>query len=68
MDIEVIQHHLDLFGFWKMNFNQVLHAPSEILFGSLIGDFALRPSCQGLQKHERIAGTFPSILKIMTSW
>jgi hypothetical protein len=36
-----------------MNFNQILHAPSEILFGSLIGDFDVSPTCQGLQKDEQ---------------
>ena len=59
MGVEVIQHHPDLFGFWKMNFNQILHAPSEILFGSLISGFDVPPTCQGLQKHEQIASTFP---------
>lgn len=51
MGIEVIQHHPDLFGFWKMNFNQILHAPSEISVGSLIGDFDVPPACKGLQKN-----------------
>ena len=66
MGVEVIQHYPDLFGFWKMNFNQILHAPSEILFGSLIGDFDVPPTCQGLQKHEQVTSTFPAILEIIT--
>jgi len=32
-----------------MNLNQILHAPSEILFGSLVGDFDVPPACLGLQ-------------------
>ena len=68
MGVEIIQHHLDFFGFWKMNFNQILHAPSEILFGSLIGDLDVPPTCQRLQKHEQVASTFPAILEIITSW
>ena len=68
MGVEVIQHDPDLFCFWKMNFNQILHAPSEILFSSLIGDFDVPPTCQGLQKHEQVASTFPAILEIITSW
>jgi hypothetical protein len=66
MGVEIIQHHADLFGFWKMKINQILHAPSEILFRSLVGDFDVPPACQGLQKHEQVASTFPSILKIIT--
>ncbi len=33
MGVEVIQHHSDPFSLWEMNFSQILHAPSEILFG-----------------------------------
>jgi hypothetical protein len=51
-----------------MNSNQILHAPSEILFGSPISNFDMPPTCQKLQKHERIASTFTAILKIITPW
>lgn len=33
--------------------------------GELIGDFDAPPTCQGLQKHEQVASTFPSILEII---
>jgi hypothetical protein len=68
MCVEVIQHHSDPFSRWKMNFNQILHAPSEILFGALVSDFDVPPTCQGLQKHEQVASTFPAILVVITPW
>lgn len=68
MGVEVIQHYSDLFGFWKMNFNQVLHAPGKILLGALVSSFDIPPTCQGLQKHEQVVSTFPSILEVITPW
>jgi hypothetical protein len=66
MGVEIIQHHADLFCLWKMNFIQLLHAPSKILFGSSVGDFDMPPTSQRLQKHEQVAGAFPSIFKVIT--
>ena len=51
-----------------MNFNQILHAPGEILFGVLVDDFDTPPACQELQKHEQVASTFPQILEVITPW
>jgi hypothetical protein len=36
MGVEIIQHHADLFGLRNVNFNQLLHAPGEILLGPLV--------------------------------
>src|SRR3989304_5701593 len=65
MGVEIIQHHPDLFGLRKVNFNQIIHAPGEILLGAAVGDFDMPPTCQGLQKHEQVTGAFPLVFKVI---
>jgi hypothetical protein len=50
--LRLFQHYPELFGLRKVKFNQILHAPGEILFDPLVGDFDVPPIRQGLQKHE----------------